>query len=109
MPPDPTAATIAVNRAPVPTLWAAIVAQRLGFPWIPLTLGRAVCGSSARTKARRLGVIEERQLDKEKRQNELRPGMRRSVFSAARSRSWRPLTAACIEPQLSRRVSDQFA
>lgn len=37
--------TVAINRAPVLTLWAAIVAERLGFDWEEaLTLGRAVAG-----------------------------------------------------------------
>ncbi len=35
--------TIAVNRAPVLTLWAAVVAEQLGQPpETALTLGRAV-------------------------------------------------------------------
>ena len=33
---------ISINRAPVLTLWAAVVAERLGFEWEEaLTLGRA--------------------------------------------------------------------
>jgi hypothetical protein len=33
-----------VNRTPVPTLWATIVAERLGYPpETALTFGRAVC------------------------------------------------------------------
>jgi len=52
---------ISVNRAPVLTLWASVVAERLGHPRdTALTLGRAVAGSSARAKAKRLGVAEER-------------------------------------------------
>jgi hypothetical protein len=52
---------IRVNRAPVLTLWAAVVAERLGHPSdTALTLGRFVAGSSARSKARRLGLAEER-------------------------------------------------
>src|SRR5271166_5656855 len=49
-----------VNRAPVLTLWATVVAERLGYPAeTALTLGRFVAGSSARAKARSLGIIEE--------------------------------------------------
>ena len=45
---------VCVNRAPVLTLWAAIVAERLGHPPdTALTLGRFVAGSSARANARR--------------------------------------------------------
>jgi hypothetical protein len=52
-----------VNRAPVLTLWAAIVAERLGHPAdTALTLGRAVAGSAARVKARNIGR-EERKAD----------------------------------------------
>jgi hypothetical protein len=60
MPPaDPS--PIRVNRAPVLTLWAAVVAERLGHPPdAALTLGRAVAGASAQAKARRLGLAEER-------------------------------------------------
>ena len=37
--------TISINRAPVLTLWAAVVAQRLGFEEDEaLTLGKAVAG-----------------------------------------------------------------
>jgi len=54
------AIVIRVNRAPVLTLWAAIVAERLGYPLeTALTLGRFVAGSSARAKARRLGMVQE--------------------------------------------------
>ena len=58
----PSADVIQVNRAPVLTLWAAIVAERLGYPTpAALTLGRAVAGYSAQAKARRLGLVEERE------------------------------------------------
>jgi len=50
---------ISINRAPVLTLWAAIVAQRLGFnKKEALTLGRAVAGLNAQTKGRRLGIFK---------------------------------------------------
>src|SRR4051812_849962 len=56
-----TASPVRVNRAPVLTLWAAVVAERLGHPpETALTLARFVAGSSARVKARRLGLTEER-------------------------------------------------
>src|SRR4051794_27947778 len=51
--------TVSVNRAPVLTLWAAVVAQRLGFDRDEaLTLGRAVAGLNAQSKGRRLGIFE---------------------------------------------------
>ena len=53
--------TIKINRAPVLTLWATIVAERLGHPpETALTLGRAVAGLNANSKARRLGLVEEK-------------------------------------------------
>src|ERR1051325_11825802 len=50
-------ATISINRAPVMTLWAAVVAERLGHARDEaLTLGRAVAGMNAQSKALRIGV-----------------------------------------------------
>lgn len=50
---------ITINRAPVLTLWAAVVAERLGFDRDEaLTLGRAVAGLNAQSKGRRLGIYE---------------------------------------------------
>ena len=47
---------ISINRAPVLTLWAVVVAQRLGFDEDEaLTLGKAVAGLNAQAKGRRLG------------------------------------------------------
>src|SRR3954469_24395812 len=52
-------APIRVNRAPVLTLWAAVVAERLGFERDEaLTLGRAVAGVTAHAKGVRLGIFE---------------------------------------------------
>ena len=51
--------SIKINRAPVLTLWAAIVAERLGFDRpTALTLGEAVAGLSAYAKGVSLGIIE---------------------------------------------------
>lgn len=48
---------VKVNRAPVLTLWAAVVAQRLGQdPDAALTLGKAVAGLNAQAKGQRLGI-----------------------------------------------------
>jgi hypothetical protein len=58
----PAPPPIRVNRAPVLTLWATAVAERLGYPpETAPTLGRLVAGSSARAKARRLGISDEKQ------------------------------------------------
>jgi hypothetical protein len=53
------ATTITINRAPVLTLWASVVAERLGFDRPEaLSLGRAVAGLNAQSKGRRLGVFK---------------------------------------------------
>ena len=50
--------TVTVNRAPVLTLWAAVVAERLGFDHDEaLTLGKAVAGLTAQSKGQRLGIF----------------------------------------------------
>ena len=42
---------ISINRAPVMTLWAAVVAQRHGFTWEEaLSLGKAVAGLNAQAR-----------------------------------------------------------
>ena len=51
--------TSRINRAPVLTLWAAVVAERLGFEHAEaLTLGRALAGLTAQAKGVRLGIFE---------------------------------------------------
>lgn len=50
---------VKVNRAPVLTLWAGIVAQRLGYDEAAaLTLGRALAGLNAQSKGKRLGIYQ---------------------------------------------------
>jgi len=61
---------ININRAPVMTLWAAIVAKRLGYDEeTALTLGKAVAGLNAQSKGRQLGIYEEK-TEQEKKQEE---------------------------------------
>ncbi len=53
--------SIPINRAPVLTLWAAVVAERRGYDWqAALTLGRGLAGLNAQSKGRRLGIFEEK-------------------------------------------------
>lgn len=50
---------IEINRAPVLTLWAAVVAERMGFKRAEaLTLGRAVAGLNAYSKGKSLGIFK---------------------------------------------------
>ena len=49
--------TVAINRAPVLTLWATVVAERLGYDRdAALTLGKCLAGLNAQAKGRRLGI-----------------------------------------------------
>jgi hypothetical protein len=58
---------IKINRAPVLTLWAAVVAKRLGHSEeTALTLGKAVAGLNAQSKGRKLGIYEEKSDEKKK-------------------------------------------
>jgi hypothetical protein len=55
--PAPVSA-LQINRAPVLTLWGAVVAERLGFDRdAALTLGKAMAGLNAQSKGRRLGIF----------------------------------------------------
>jgi hypothetical protein len=50
---------ILINRAPVLTLWAGVVAERLGFDRAAaLTLGKAMAGLTAQSKGRHLGIFK---------------------------------------------------
>jgi hypothetical protein len=54
-----TEPNVLINRAPVLTLWATIVAERLGFDRDEaLSLGKAVAGLNAQSKGRRLGIFK---------------------------------------------------
>jgi hypothetical protein len=88
---DPAPPPVVVNRASVLTLWATIVAERLGYPpETTLTLGRFGAGSSRRVKARRLGIADEAQEAEERRVRvaELKP--QRQMLRGARPRGARP-------------------
>jgi hypothetical protein len=53
-----------INRAPVLTLWATVVAQRLGYDEKEaLTLGKAFAGYTAQSKGRSLGIYKKREKD----------------------------------------------
>jgi hypothetical protein len=50
---------IKINRAPVLTLWAAVVAERQGYDRpAALTFGKAVAGLNAQAKGRTLGIYK---------------------------------------------------
>jgi len=55
----PMTERIQINRAPVLTLWAAVVAERLGFDHDEaLSLGKALAGLNAQSKGQRLGIYK---------------------------------------------------
>ena len=51
--------SVAINRAPLLTLWTAVFARHLGFDEDEgLTLGKALAGLNAQAKGRRLGIFK---------------------------------------------------
>jgi hypothetical protein len=81
-------APVKVNRAPVLTLWAAIVAERLGHRReTAFSLASAVAGTAARAKARRLGITKRGRM--RRRAPPAHPRrVARCTCSAATSRWW---------------------
>jgi hypothetical protein len=72
--------TVTINRAPVLTLWAAVVAERLGFDHDEaLTLGKAVAGLNAYAKGVRLGIYEPTPRDVAAQHKKLKQGERLHV------------------------------
>ena len=115
-----TVKRITVNRAPVLTLWAAVVAQRLGFKKDEaLTLGRAVAGLNAYSKGVSIGVFEPTPREVRARRKALRPEetmeidlLRRSV-PAVRTRDGlralskgRPIEPGSVERYLESKFGD---
>ena len=63
-----------INRAPVLTLWAVVVAERLGYRGdSALTLGKALAGLNAQSKGRALGIYEAK--EKERAEKKKGPGL----------------------------------
>jgi hypothetical protein len=83
-------ASIKVNRAPVLTLWASVVAERLGHPpELALSLAKIVAGTAARAKARRLGIAEES--DQAKDRHNAGPATNTAPSCRHRARAaWKP-------------------
>src|SRR4051794_14090944 len=119
--------TIRVNRAPVLTLWATVVAERLGFDRdAALTLGRAVAGSSAQMKGRALGIYEPSEEPPSKVAEERRerlkpdeafgvrllgrtiPAIRTPEGIRAMEKDFRPASAASVERYLASKFGDHL-
>src|SRR3954465_11254286 len=116
---------IRVNRAPVLTLWATVMAERLGFDHdAALTLGRAVAGSSAQMKGRALGIYEPSEEPPSKAAEERRerlepdeplgvrllgrtvPAIRTADGIRAMEKDFRPASAASVERYLASKFGD---
>ena len=67
--------SVTINRAPVLTLWAAVVAERLGLDRDEaLTVGRALSGLTAHAKGVRLGIFEPSPEHVAQHRQSLKPG-----------------------------------
>jgi len=78
--------TVTINRAPVLTLWASVVAERLGFNRAEaLTMGRAVAGLNAYSKGVSLGLFEpsKKQLDEHRAKLEPKQVLKVSLLNRA--------------------------
>lgn len=72
---------IKINRAPVMTLWAVMVAQRLGYSHDEaLTLGKTVAGLNAQSKGQRLGIYEPGKEEPREEQEQARERKAGEVF-----------------------------
>ena len=70
-----TVRQIVINRAPVLTLWGAVVAQRLGFDWQEaLTHGCTVAGMNAYSRGRALGIFAPKPREVKKKRAALADG-----------------------------------
>jgi len=64
---------VQINRAPVLTLWAVVVAERLGYKQdTALTLGKALAGLNAQSKGRALGIFEAKERERAEKES---PGL----------------------------------
>ena len=114
---------IKINRAPVLTLWAVVVAERLGYKKDEaLTLGKAVAGLNAQSKGRRLGIYEEKtEEEKEKEKKKEKPAkveyieiLGRDVPAVKTPRGLRaaikgePIHAGAVESYLEKKFGDDL-
>ena len=115
--------TIHINRAPVLTLWAAVVAERLGFRHDEaLTLGRAVAGLNAYSKGVSLGLFHPSPKTVKDRRKKLMGGRRLKVDVLGRAvpvgrtpdglralSGGRPISPASVQRYLQGKFGDHLA
>ncbi|MCP9438260.1 MAG: hypothetical protein NHB36_00060 [Nitrospira sp.] len=113
---------IKVNRAPVLTLWATVVAERLGFRHDEaLTLGRAVAGLNAYAKGVSLGLFRPTPKEVREQRKKLSPKatitidlLKRAVpavYTADGLRALakeRPIDPAAVDRYLSAKFGDAY-
>jgi hypothetical protein len=104
------------------TLWAAVVAERLGFDWHEaLTLGRAVAGLNAYAKGKALGIFHPKPAEVRKRREALKHGEELTVNLLHRAvpathtpdgiralSKDRPIAAASVERYLNGKFGEGF-
>lgn len=114
---------VKINRAPVLTLWAAIVAEQTGYSHDEaLTLGKAVAGLNAQSKARRLGLVGEAGEKDEKPAHEHKADTTESVTVLGRPvpviqtdhgmraiSKDKPISPASVQRYLQQRFGDHLA
>ncbi len=113
---------VKINRAPVLTLWATVVAERLGFDHEEaLTLGKAVAGLNAQSKGRRLGIFKpgkekgEKARERERGQQFFVEILGRSVPATNTDKGVRatikdkPLDPESVQRYLKQKFSDELA
>ena len=109
-----------INRAPVLTLWAAVVAERLGYARDEaLTLGKSLAGLNAQSKGRALGIYTGGSAKKGHGRHESKPGEGEAVelmqrrIPAVRTREGlravhdgKPMTPESVERYLESKFKD---
>jgi hypothetical protein len=113
--------TIQINRAPVMTLWAVVVAERLGHPHEEaLTLGRAVTGLNAYSKSKAIGLVRGAEKESAETKAKAEPSKRpdtvellgRQVPVVKTKEGWRalakdaPLQPSAVERYLESKFKD---
>ena len=115
--------TILINRAPVLTLWAAVVAERLGFDWDEsMTLGRAVAGLNAYSKGVSIGLFQPKPKQLRERKAALQQGetiqvgllhravpCRRTPDGLRASSKGRPISPESVQRYLESKFGDSLA
>lgn len=112
---------VKVNRAPVLTLWAAVVAEKLGHSHeTALTLGKAVAGMNAQSKGRRLGIYPKPDEEEVKKRRAARApastiellGRRVPIVKTPRgpraAKDGKPESATAVERYLEQKLGDEL-